>query len=47
MLFTLVEEEGYYEDLYPDPLELTDSDTIDVSMESSDSEDEVHIMYMY
>ncbi|KAJ8305938.1 hypothetical protein KUTeg_016483 [Tegillarca granosa] len=41
-----MEEEGYYEDLYPDPLELTDSDTIDVSMESSDSEDEGELTFV-
>ncbi|XP_062600620.1 uncharacterized protein LOC134262263 [Saccostrea cucullata] len=37
----LEEEDGYYEDLYPDPLELkSDDSSIDLSMASSESEEE-------
>lgn len=37
----LEEEDGYYEDLYPDPVELkSDNSSVDLSMASSESEEE-------
>ncbi|XP_061192548.1 uncharacterized protein LOC133200775 [Saccostrea echinata] len=37
----LEEEDGYYEDLYPDPIELkSDDSSVDLSMASSESEEE-------
>ena len=32
-------EEGYYEDLYPDPAEVQSDSSVDVSMESSSDDD--------
>ncbi|XP_060064768.1 uncharacterized protein LOC132545115 [Ylistrum balloti] len=40
-------EEGYYEDLYPDPLEIQSESSVDLSLESADSDDDVSFNRMY
>lgn len=34
------EEDGYYEDLYPDPIDLSDSDSVDLSVSEVEEEDD-------
>ncbi|XP_069126888.1 uncharacterized protein [Argopecten irradians] len=40
-------EEGYYEDLFPDPLEIQSDSSVDMSLESADSDDDVSFSKMY
>lgn len=40
-------EGGYYEDLYPDPLEIQSDSSVDLSLESADSDDDVSFSRMY
>ena len=32
----ITEEDGYYEDLYPDPVNLSDSDSVDLSVSEAE-----------
>ncbi|OWF42111.1 uncharacterized protein LOC110461556 [Mizuhopecten yessoensis] len=40
-------EEGYYEDLYPDPLEIQSDSSVDLSLESADNDDDISFNRVY